>query len=486
MSDWKPILEELERRRALARAMGGAERVERLMTQRGKLDARRRLELLFDPGSFVELGPLVGGTEAPCDALVGGFGQVSGRAVLAAAEDFTVLGGSIGAGSMAKRVRICQLALQERVPLVFMLDGAGHRLTDTGGGGRAPNDLLLLADLSGQVPMVCLVLGASAGHGALTAPLSDFTVITQSAAMFTGGPPLVKAALGEEVSKEELGGAKVCAEIAGTAHNVAADDAEAIALARRYLSFFPQHRGEPAPRRDGPDSGPRLVEDLLTIVPPNDRKPYRMQRVIERIVDAGDYLEIQPGYGASLICALAWLGGQAAAIVANNPWVRSGSVDSAAAIKAMDFLETAGAFNLPVIFLADNPGVMAGTRAEREGILKWAGKMFKAERRLRVPKIHVTLRKAFGFGSTTMAHNPFDGQTLHFSFPVLTMSAMPARPGGESAKLDAESQARVEREQKAGPWRMAAGMGTDDVIDPRELRNAILSGLALAASRLRP
>jgi acetyl-CoA carboxylase carboxyltransferase component len=484
MSDWKPILEELERRRALARAMGGAERVERLMTQRGKLDARRRLELLFDPGSFVELGPLVGGTEVPCDALVGGFGHVSGRAVLAAAEDFTVLGGSIGAGSMAKRVRICQLALQERVPLVFMLDGAGHRLTDTGGGGRAPNDLLLLADLSGQVPMVCLVLGASAGHGALTAPLSDFTVITQSAAMFTGGPPLVKAALGEQVTKEELGGAKVCAEIAGTAHNVAEDDAEAIALARRYLSFFPQHRGEAAPRRDGPDTGPRLVEDLLTIVPPNDRKPYKMQRVIERIADAGDYLEIQPGYGASLICALAWMGGQASAIVANNPWVRSGSVDSAAAIKAMDFLETAGAFNLPVIFLADNPGVMAGTRAEREGILKWAGKMFKAERRLRVPKIHVTLRKAFGFGSTTMAHNPFDGQTLHFSFPVFTMSAMPARPGGESAKLDADTQARVEREQKAGPWRMAAGMGTDDVIDPRELRNAILSGLALAAGRL--
>jgi len=485
MSDWKPILEELERRRAAGRAMGGPERVERLMTQRGKLDARRRLELLFDPESFVEIGALVGGTEAPCDALVGGFGRVNGRTVLAAAEDFTVLGGSIGAGSMAKRVRICQLALQERVPLVFMLDGAGHRLTDTGGAGRGPNDLLLLADLSGQVPMVCLVLGASAGHGALTSPLSDFTVITESAAMFTGGPPLVKAALGEDVSKEELGGAKVCAEIAGTAHNVAKDDAEAVALARRYLSFFPQQRGESAPRRDGPDTGPRLVEEMLSLVPPNDRKPYKMHRVLERIVDAGDYLEIQPAYGASLICALAWFGGQACAIVANNPWVRSGSVDSAAAIKAMDFLETAGTFGLPVIFLADNPGVMAGTKAEREGILKWAGKMFKAERRLTVPKIHVTLRKAFGFGSTTMAHNPFDGQTLHFSFPVLTMSSMPARPGGASAKLDAETQARVEREQKAGPWRMAAGMGTDEVIDPRELRNAILSGLALASDRIR-
>jgi acetyl-CoA carboxylase carboxyltransferase component len=486
VDDWKPTLQELARRRAIARAMGGPERVERLMTQRGKLDARARLALLFDPGTFIEIGPLVGGTAAPADALVAGFGQVGARTALAAAEDFSVLGGSIGSGSMAKRVRICQLALQERVPLVFLLDGAGHRLTETGGGGaRTPSDLLLLADLSGNVPMVCLVLGASAGHGALTSPLSDFTVMSESAAMFTGGPPLVQAALGEVVSKEELGGARVCAEIAGTAHNVAKDDAEAVALARRYLSFFPSNRLEAAPRRDGPDSGPRLLDDILEIVPMNDRRPYRMHRVIERLVDAGDYLEIQPRYGASLICALAWIGGQACALVANDPSVRSGSVDSAAAIKAMDFLETAGSFNLPVVFLADNPGVMAGRKAEREGILKWAGKMFRAERRLRVPKIHVTLRKAFGFGSTTMAQNPFDHQTLCFSFPSLVMSSMPAGPGGQTARLDAEAQARVESEQRAGPWRLAAGMSTDDVIDPRELRNAILAGLALAAGRLR-
>jgi acetyl-CoA carboxylase carboxyltransferase component len=486
VDDWKPTLQELARRRAIARAMGGPERVERLMTQRGKLDARARLALLFDPGTFIEIGPLVGGTAAPADALVAGFGQVGARTALAAAEDFSVLGGSIGSGSMAKRVRICQLARQERVPLVFLLDGAGHRLTETGGGGaRTPSDLLLLADLSGNVPMVCLVLGASAGHGALTSPLSDFTVMSESAAMFTGGPPLVQAALGEVVSKEELGGARVCAEIAGTAHNVAKDDAEAVALARRYLSFFPSNRLEAAPRRDGPDSGPRLLDDILEIVPMNDRRPYRMHRVIERLVDAGDYLEIQPRYGASLICALAWIGGQACALVANDPSVRSGSVDSAAAIKAMDFLETAGSFHLPVIFLADNPGVMAGRKAEREGILKWAGKMFRAERRLRVPKIHVTLRKAFGFGSTTMAQNPFDHQTLCFSFPSLVMSSMPAGPGGQTARLDAEAQARVESEQRAGPWRLAAGMSTDDVIDPRELRNAILAGLALAAGRLR-
>ncbi len=481
--DWKPILAELERRRGIAREMGGAERVERLMTARGKLDARKRLDLLFDPGSFVELGPLAGGTRAPADALVAGFGRIEGRMVLAAAEDFTVLGGSIGAASMAKRYRVCELAMQERTPLVFLLDGAGHRLTETEGPSvRVPNDLLALADLSGEVPMVCLVLGASAGHGALTAPLSDFTVMSRHASMFTGGPPLVKAALGEEVTKEELGGAEVC-EAAGTVHQVVPDDAAALAAARRYLGYFPSHRGGPVPRRSGPDTGPRRLEKILDLVPASDRRPFKMRRVIELLVDRESFFEVQPRYGASLVTGLAFLGGRAVAIVANDPWVRSGSVDSAAAIKATGFLETVGGFGLPVIFLADNPGVMAGSRAERQGILKWAGKMFKAQRRLRVPKISVTFRKAFGFGSSSMAANPFDGQTLMLAFPAVTMGAMPAAPGAESAKLDAETRQRVEEDQAAGPWRAAAGMGYDDIIDPRELRNAILAGLALASSR---
>ena len=485
MTDWKEVLDALERRRAAAHAMGGPERIERLMTQRGKLDARTRLALLFDPGTFEELGTLVGGESVPGDALVAGHGLVGGRKVLAAAEDFTVLGGSIGGGSMSKRYRICELALQELVPLVFMLDGAGHRLTGTGGGGRGPSDLLALADCSGKVPMVCLVLGASAGHGALTSPLSDFTIMSRAGALFTGGPPLVKAALGEDVTKEELGGPEVCVKIAGTAHNVAPDDESAIAMARRYLTYMPQNRFDSAPRRDGPDNGPRLLEDLLEIVPLDDRKPYKMRKVIERLVDDGSFFDIQPDYGESLIAGLAFLGGQAVAIVANDPWVRAGAIDSAAAIKATDFLETIGAFNLPVIFLADNPGVLAGTKAEREGILKWGGKMFKAQHRLKAPKLHVTFRKAFGFGSTVMAQNPFDEQTLVLSFPGVTMGAMPAASGGRSAKLDAKTQAEVERRQELGPWAMAAGMAYDEVIDPRELRNALLSGLALASERIR-
>ncbi|MDG2306555.1 MAG: carboxyl transferase domain-containing protein [Candidatus Binatia bacterium] len=484
IKDWEPILQELAERRASSRAMGGPERIERLMTQRGKLDARRRIELLFDPGTFVEIGPLAGSSEAPADALVAGMGKIHGRPVLAGAEDFTVLGGSIGNVSMAKRYRICELATQERMPLIFMLDGAGHRLTETESPGRAPNDLLSLADLSGQVPMVCLVLGASAGHGALTAPLSDLTIITESAAMFTAGPPLVKAGTGEDVTKEELGGPQVCADEAGVAHNVVADDEEAIAMARRYLEYLPAYAGDSQRRREAPDTGPRLLDDILGHISPNPRRVYAMRPVLKMLVDEGSLFEVQPRYGASILTALGFIGGRAVAIVANDPSVRSGSIDSAAAIKAADFIDNVGAFGLPFLFLADNPGVMAGTAAERSGILKWAGKMYKAQRRLTSPKIHVTLRKAFGFGTSIMAQNPFDRQTLCYALPTVTLGAMPADSGGKAAKLDDEERARLVKEQSAGAWKMAARLGYDDILDPRELRNGVLNGLSLLDNRL--
>jgi acetyl-CoA carboxylase carboxyltransferase component len=464
--------------------MGGPDRVRKYMHDRGKLDARQRLGRLFDEGSFRELGTLVGTVDGiPGDGFICGQGRIDGRPVLAGAEDFTVMGGSIGSGNSAKRYRIAQLAQQERLPLVMILEGAGHRLTDTGGSGPSPGDLQALADLSGQVPMVCLVMGASAGHGALAAPLSDFTIMTSYASMFTGGPPLVKGATGEDVTKEELGGARICAEIAGTAHAVAEDDEAALELARAYLSFFPLNCDQPPPVREGPDTGRRTVEDLLDVIPPNDRQPYDTHEVIERINDEGRFFEYQPSYGISIVCGLGFLGGQAVAVVANNPAAYAGSVDTPAAIKAADFLEVIGNFGHPVIFLADNPGVMAGTAAEQSGILKWGARMYRAERALTNPKLEVTMRKAFGFGSVVMAQNPFDRQTVTYALPSVNMAAMPAETGGRSAGLDADTQAEVEAAQRAGPWKLANRMGCDEVIDPRQLRNALLDGLTLVEGR---
>jgi acetyl-CoA carboxylase carboxyltransferase component len=483
LSGWGPALAEIEHRKSETLSMGGAARLVR-QKERGRLNARERIATLFDPGSFSEIGQLVGTTEdppVPGDALVAGSGRIGGRPALAGAEDVTVLGGSIGSGASDKRYRLCQLALQERVPLVMMLEGAGHRVTDSAS-GRRPGDLMGLAELSGVVPMVCLVLGASAGHGALTAPLSDFAVMTESASIFAAGPPLVKSGTGEDVTKEVLGGPQVAAEASGVVHNVVADDAEAIALARRYLGHFPLNAWEAPPRRDGGDAGPRRLDQLLDLIPPNPRRPYPIRPVLEMLVDDGDVLEVQPTFGRSIVTALAHLGGQSVALVANDPSAMAGTVDSDGADKAAHFMEVGGAFGLPCVFLADNPGVLAGTLAERQGILRHAARMFAVQHRLGVPKLHVTLRKAFGFGSSIMAMNPFDGQTITLAFPSITLGALPASSEG-SAVTDAAERARLAGEQAKASITAGSRLAYDDVIDPRDLRNALLAGLSLAEGR---
>jgi acetyl-CoA carboxylase carboxyltransferase component len=487
---WDSILAELERRQGQARAMGGAERVEKHRAA-GKLDARQRMAALFDGGAFVEIGALVGGVSAngdnpaPADGLIAGFGKIDGRPVLAGAEDFTVLGGSIGDGGADKRYRLTQLAAQERVPLVFMLEGAGHRLTNAHA-GRRPNDLQGLAELSGLVPMICLVMGPSAGHGALTAPLSDFVVITEAASLFTAGPPLVKGAIGEVVTKEQLGGPQIHIALSGVAHNLAADDAAAIDAARRYLSYFPSNAWGRAQNTEGPDTGPRRLDGILTLIDPDPRIPFEVRPLLEMLADQGSLFEIQPGWGTAIVTALMRLGGRSVAVVANDPSRGAGAIDSAAADKAAHFLDVAGAFHLPVVFLADNPGVMCGTAAEKSGILRHAARMFVAQHRLTVPKLHVTLRKAFGFGSSIMAMNPYDRQTISLAFPAASLGAMPVASAAASAKLDEATRARIAAEQAGGAFHIADRLGFDDVIDPRGLRNALLAALELTDGRERP
>jgi acetyl-CoA carboxylase carboxyltransferase component len=478
--DWADALAAVEERRRTALGMGGVARLER-QRSRGRLHARERIDALFDPGSFVEIGQLVGTAAdppAPADALVAGFGRIDGRPALAGAEDVTVLGGSIGTGAADKRVRLTQLALQERVPLVMLLEGAGHRVTGTGA-GRRPNDLQGLVDLHGTVPLVCLVLGASAGHGALTAPLCDFVAMTESASLFAAGPPLVASSTGERVTKEELGGPAVAAGTGGVVHNVVPDDRAAITLARSYLGYFPSRAGDPPPVVGDGDTGTRRLDALLDLVPPDPRKPYPIRPVIDLVADAGSVLDVQPSFGPSVVTALVRIGGRGVAVVANDPSVLAGTVDADAADKAARFLDVAGAFGLPCLFLADNPGVLAGSRAERDGILRHAARMFAAQHRLRVPKIHVTLRKAFGFGSSIMAMNPFDHQTLSLAFPAVTLGALPAEsPAG--AVADPAERARLATEQAQASILAADRLAYDAVIDPRDLRNVVLAALDLA------
>jgi acetyl-CoA carboxylase carboxyltransferase component len=455
--------------------MGGAEKLAR---HRG-LHARARLDLLLDEGSFVEIGTLAG-DKVPADAFVAGSGTIDGRPVMIGAEDFTVLGGTIGGGSHAKRFRIAELALRDRVPLVMLLEGAGYRATDRSH-GRAPVDLPMQAKCSGHVPVVSAILGASAGHGALIAPLSDFTVMTADAAIFTAGPPVVKDSIGEDVTKEDLGGPGV-AIASGLIHNLATDDADALDQVRDYLSYFGSSAWSYPPSATRVD-GERPLDDLLTIIPRESRRVYDMRQVLELLCDGGSLFEVQPTFGPALMCCLARLGGHPVAVIANQPKVIAGSIDADAADKGAHFIAVADAFHVPLVLLADNPGMLPGVRSERAGVLRSGARMFAAQSLATTPKIHVTLRKAYGFGSLVMSMVAFDGQSATFAFPGVTMGAMGTSASVSASRASDEEAAEILRAELDASYRAAAGLGFDDIIDPRELRNRVLSALDRALWR---
>jgi acetyl-CoA carboxylase carboxyltransferase component len=476
--NWDEVVDDLRERRDVSRAMGGDERLEKHRGA-GKLDARARIAHLLDPGSFLELGTLVGGADAPADALVMGSGRVAGRPVMVAAEDFTVKAGTISGAANAKRYRVAEIALTDRVPLVMMLEGAGFRADGKGHGTRTPTDMLAQARCSGRVPLVTAVLGASAGHGALVAPLSDFSVMSRHAAIFTAGPPVVYESMGETISKEDLGGPAV-ALASGLIHNVAERDEDSIDLVRAYLAYFPSSAWSYPPHTEGGDDGPRLVPEILDLVPRNGRRVYDMRRVVDVVFDAGSCLEVQPDFGRSCITALCRLGGHPVAVVANQPKVLAGSINADAAEKAAHFITVADSFHVPLVFLADNPGVLAGSVSEKAAILRKGARMYAAQSQATVPKFEVTMRKAYGFGSMVMSMIPFDGQSAVFGFPGATMGAMGAAAMSRSRGSDDDEAAQLRRMEVEASYRSAQTFGFDELIDPRELRNVLLHSLERA------
>ena len=476
---WDGVLAELEARRAVARAMGGEERL-RKQREGGKLDARARLEHLLDPGSFLELGTVAGGADAPSDAVVMGSGAINGRQVMVAAEDFTVKAGTIGPAANAKRHRAAEIAIADRVPLIMLLEGAGFR-ADGRNHGRSPTDLIAQTRCSGRVPLVTAVLGSSAGHGALVAPISDFAVMSRNAAIFTAGPPVVYESMGETITKEALGGPEV-AVASGLIHNVADDDARALELVRAYLGYFPSSAWSYPPSAATAD-GPRLVSELLDVVPRNGRRVYDMGKVLDAVFDAGSRFDVQPEFGRSVLCALCRIGGHPVAVVANQPMALAGAIDADGADKAARFITVADSFHLPLVFLADNPGVLAGSVSEQRGILRKGARMYAAQTLATTPKFHVTIRKAYGFGSMVMAMIPFDGQAGVFAFPGSTMGAMGASAMSRARKSDDEEAERLRAEEVEASFRSAQGFGNDELIDPRETRNVLLHSLDRALSR---
>ncbi len=335
-----------------------------------------------------------------------------------------------------------------------------------------------MADLSGLVPTVAIVTGPSAGHGALAAPLSDFVIMVGGhGALFTAGPPLVAASTGEQIDKQTLGGPQVAIDTSGVAHNLAESDDAALCwpagtcrISRaRLAAATVGGAGRRQPRRGGagttgtarPDPG----QPEATLRHAGDARGRRRRGHRHR-----DPADVR----TSIITALVRIGGHAVAVVANQPTVTAGAVTVAAADKRRPS-SNSGAFHLPVLFLADNPGVMAGSASEKAGILKASARMFAAQHRLRTPKFHVTVRKAFGFGSSVRGANPYDNQTMTLAFPAVTLGGIPADVGGRTAKEDDDTRRALVENEASGPWALAQTLFYDDVIDPRELRNILLA-----------
>ena len=472
--DWNETLDDLERRRQHTWAMGGEERVAK-HHGKGKLDARARIDRLLDKGSFRELGTLVGGQTA-ADGIIVGSGMLNGSPVMVGAEDFTTLAGSIGPGGNSKRYRIAELAVRDRIPLVMMLEGAGFRPSGEHY-GRSPTDLLAQANCSGRIPTVAAVLGPSAGHGALVAPVCDFRIMSSQGAIFTAGPPVVKESTGEEITKEDLGGPSVAA-LSGVIHNVGETDEDVIDDIRRYLSYFPSSAWSyPTSRPSDDSTAPRPTPELLDIVSRDNKRVYDMRKVLDVIFDDPDWFEVQPKYGRAIICALAHLGGHPVAVVANQPQVMAGSIDAHAADKAAHFILVADSFHLPIVFLADNPGMMPGSRSEQSGVLRAGARMFAAQTAATTLKLHVTLRKAYGFGSMVMSLLGFDNQGATYAYPGATMGAMSAAALSRATRAEEDMSAKLRDAELQASYRSAEHLGFDELIDPRETRDALLAGL---------
>ncbi len=431
-------VDDLMERRAAAVVMGGPERIKR-QRDSGKLTARKRIALLIDEGTFREYGllashsahrPEMEGMVTPADGVVTGFGRVDGRLVGVVAEDFTVRGGSVGTTGIAKKLRMVDVATRERVPLIWMLDGAGARAEEFIAEGMPPiGHHLKIARMSGIAPQIGLVMGPSAGDSSLVAAALEFIVMVKDTSMMAaGGPPVVLSALNFEVDKETLGGVDVHCRVSGVADNIAEDDEDAIAQCKRYLSYLPSNAWEYPPDSDPTDDPRRMDESLLTVLPENLKRPYDMHEIIDAVVDRDSFFEIKPEHAKMLITGFARLDGHPVGIIANQPKVYAGAITAKAAAKARHFIDLCSAYHLPLVSLADVPGVMTGPDAEREGTLRQGLAACNSLAWADVPLFTVVVHKMFGFGGGVMGGYGI-GQTLTLAWPTADFGSLPVESG---------------------------------------------------------
>jgi acetyl-CoA carboxylase carboxyltransferase component len=497
---------ELRERKRRNLAMGGPEKVAR-QHERGKLTARERIDLLFDPGTFAEFGLLahqqsMRGNEVdapdktPADGVVTGHGMVDGRQVWAIAYDFTVMAGSMGAvGEAFKTSRVREMAMRYRKPIVWLLDSAGARIQEAAGSTFAGSGQLFYdqVQMSGVVPQVSAMLGPCAAGTAYIPGLSDFVpMVKGTSSMSLGGSRLVKAATGEDVTDHEMGGSQVHCYQSGVGDNEVETDEQCIEQVRRFLSYLPSSNLEPPPWVPTDDPFDRDVEGLDKLVPANPRQAYDVRKVIQRIADRGSWFEIKPAWAKNIVVGFARMAGHAVGIVANQPMFKGGILDVDAADKAARFIRMCDAFNVPLVYLMDVPGFLVGSDVEKEGIIRHGAKMLYATAEATVPKITIVMRKAYGAGYFVMCGKGYNPDLI-VAWPFAEISVM--GPEGavniifnkvvEAAENPDETRAELVARirETISPYVAAGWAMIDDVIEPADTRRVIVQGLEQARDK---
>jgi acetyl-CoA carboxylase carboxyltransferase component len=488
---------------ALERArVGGPERHRAKAAEQGKMPVRDRVGHLLDPGSFVEEGLLAGWEQdgEAAEGVVTGIGTVAGRPVAVMANDPTVKAGSWAPKTVEKILRIQERALSLQIPLVYLVDSAGARINEQvqmfpgrRGAGRI---FFNQVRLSGVVPQICVLFGPSAAGGAYIPAFCDIVIMRDgNASMYLGSPRMAEMVIGEKVTLEEMGGARMHTGVSGCAHALVKTDQDGVDLARRYLGYFPSSFESPPPL--APPEAPASDESIGELIPADENKPFDMRRLIDAVVDGGSWLEIHERWAREVIVGYARLDGHVVGIVANQPKYKGGVLFVDSADKCARFIWTCNAFNVPLLFLADVPGFMIGTQVERQGIIRHGAKMISAVSEATVPKLSVIVRKAYGAGLYAMAGPAFDPDCC-IALPTASIAVM-----GPQAAINAvyynQLQAIEDPEQRAARveelrreyaedidiLHLASELVVDAVIDPADLRGELIRRFALAAGKRR-
>lgn len=474
---------------------GGQSRIDK-QHAKGKMTARERLEILFDEGSFVEIGALVkhrcvnfgqDKKDLPGEGVVTGYGTVNGKLVYAFAQDFTVEGGSLGEMHASKIVRVLQLSLKMGAPCVGLNDSGGARIQEAvdalSGYGRIFFENTIA---SGVVPQISAIMGPSAGGAVYSPALTDFIyMVDGTSQMFITGPAVVKSVTGEDVTAEKLGGAMTHNSISGVSHFIAKDDEDCLNQIRYLLGFLPSNNMEEAPIVDTGDDPMRMDESLNTLLPDNSNTAYDMYDVIKSIVDNGEYYDVLAHYAKNIITCFARFDGQTVGIIANQPKFMAGCLDINASDKSSRFIRFCDAFNIPLVNLVDVPGFLPGVQQECGGIIRHGAKMLFAYSEATVPKVTVITRKAYGGSYLAMCSQDLGADQV-FAWPTSEIAVM--GPAGAAniifrKDLDKEQKTAEYVEEFATPYKAAERGFVDAVIEPKQTRPYVINALAMLASK---